>query len=172
MGQASRTIVESAFRQLGIPDLDYAREMADEYRRGRDGVDVLIPGAVDTLKWFRDQGVRMALVTNGASEMQRAKVEKHDLERWFDAVLIEGEVGLGKPEAGAYHNALVQVGSEPGETWMVGDNLEWEVAAPQLLGITGIWVDHEQKGLPEDSGVVPHRIIQAISDLVIHSGRQ
>jgi FMN phosphatase YigB (HAD superfamily) len=27
------------------------------------------------------------------------------------------------------------LGVEAHETWMVGDNLEWEVAAPQRLGI-------------------------------------
>ena len=27
------------------------------------------------------------------------------------------------------------------ETWMIGDNLEWEVVAPQRLGIYAIWID-------------------------------
>ena len=34
---------------------------------------------------------------------------------------------------------------------MVGDNLEWEVAAPQRLGIHAIWLDAYKAGLPAGS---------------------
>jgi putative hydrolase of the HAD superfamily len=48
---------------------------------------------------------------------------------------------------------------------MVGDNLEWEVAAPQRQGMVGIWVDAAGNGLPEDSTVTPDRIIRSITEL-------
>ena len=72
---------------------------------------------------------------------------------------IEGEYGLGKPEAELYWHAMHTLGGEPAVTWMVGDNLEWEVAAPQRLGITGIWHDPIGRGLPEDCAIRPDRII-------------
>ena len=34
---------------------------------------------------------------------------------------------------------------------MVGDNLEWDVAAPQRLGMSGVWIDARGRGLPEHS---------------------
>jgi FMN phosphatase YigB (HAD superfamily) len=37
------------------------------------------------------------------------------------------------------------LGVGPHETWMVGDNLEWEIVAPQRLGIYAIW--HDGAGL-------------------------
>ena len=48
---------------------------------------------------------------------------------------------------------------------MVGDHLEWDVGAPQRLGVTGIWVDGAGAGLPDQSAVVPHRIIRAFPEL-------
>ena len=52
------------------------------------------------------------------------------------------------------------------ETWMVGDNLEWEVAAPQRLGIHAIWHDGYGTGLPPDCPVRPDRIIRRLSELL------
>ena len=123
------------------------------------------PGALETLQAFKALGVKLALVTNGAAEPQRAKVERFQLAPLFDHVQIEGEAGFGKPEIRAYLHALEALGVEARDTWMVGDNLEWEVAAPQRLGIYAIWHDHLGEGLPPDSVVRPDRIIRSIAEL-------
>jgi putative hydrolase of the HAD superfamily len=49
---------------------------------------------------------------------------------------------------------------------MVGDLLEWEVAAPQRLGIYAVWHDPYGRGLPSDSSVRPDRIILRLADLI------
>ena len=33
------------------------------------------------------------------------------------------------------------LGVTAADTWMIGDNLEWEVEMPQRLGIYAIWMD-------------------------------
>jgi putative hydrolase of the HAD superfamily len=55
---------------------------------------------------------------------------------------------------------------KPHETWMVGDNLEWEVAAPQRLGIFAIWHDALGRGLPPGTTIRPDRIIRSLSELL------
>jgi putative hydrolase of the HAD superfamily len=47
----------------------------------------------------------------------------------------------------------------------VGDNLEWDVAAPQALGAYGIWVDVRRGGLLAGAAVRPDRVIHAIREL-------
>jgi len=84
----------------------------------------------------------------------------------FDHILIEGELGFGKPDRRVYETAMEALGSRPGETWCVGDNLEWEVVAPQRLGITGIWHDWRGRGLPTGTTVRPDRIIRSLPDLL------
>jgi putative hydrolase of the HAD superfamily len=54
----------------------------------------------------------------------------------------------------------------PEEAWMVGDNLEWDVAAPQRLGLRGVWVDGPGQGLPRGADVVPHRVIRVFPELL------
>jgi putative hydrolase of the HAD superfamily len=110
--------------------------------------------------------VKLALVTNGAAEPQRKKVVRFALEHRFDHIQIEGEHGFGKPEEQAYRHALAALGVEAKDSWMVGDNLEWEVVAPQRLGIFAIWYDGYGIGLPPDSPIRPDRIIRSLPELL------
>jgi putative hydrolase of the HAD superfamily len=54
----------------------------------------------------------------------------------------------------------------PASAWMVGDNLEWDVAAPQRLGLSAVWVDGPGHGLPAGSPVRPDRIVRAFPELL------
>ncbi len=126
----------------------------------------LFDGAHDVVDWFRVRGVKLALVTNGTSAAQRAKIERFDLEHRFHHIQIEGEHGFGKPEERAYRHALASLGAAPHEAWMVGDNLEWEVVAPQRLGIHAIWHDALGRGLPQDTQAKPDRIIRSLLELL------
>lgn len=125
-----------------------------------------LPGAIDALRRLRDRGVALALLTNGDTQGQRNKIERFGLAPFFNDILVEGELGYGKPDLRVYSRALSSLEVEPGETWMVGDNLEWDVSAPQKLGIAGIWVDYAGTGLPPATDVVPDRIMRSISELV------
>ena len=98
------------------------------------------PGALDALRTFRELGIKLALVTNGAAEVQRAKIERFELAPLFDAIVVEGEFGLGKPEPAVYTHALASLGVSAADAWMVGDNLEWDVVTPRALGMRGIWI--------------------------------
>jgi len=126
----------------------------------------VFPGAHDAIDALRALGVKLALVTNGAASPQRAKVERFALTHRFDHIQIEGEHGFGKPEQRAYLHAMQALGVNAPETWMVGDNLEWEVEAPQRLGIYAIWIDVHGEGLPADSSIKPDRIIRSLTELL------
>jgi putative hydrolase of the HAD superfamily len=164
--QARREIVTGALRWLGIEAPVVANEIADAYTVERAGTVQPVPGAIETLRSLRDQGVRLALITNGSTEVQRGKIERFGLVSLFDCILIEGEFGVGKPDPRVYRHTLDQLNVSPEETWMVGDNVEWDVAAPQRLGIVGIWLDIAGSGLPASSPVRPDRIIRTLSDLL------
>jgi putative hydrolase of the HAD superfamily len=48
---------------------------------------------------------------------------------------------------------------------MVGDHLEFDVGAPQRLGLRGVWVDRPGHGLPPGAAVTPYRIVRSLSEL-------
>jgi len=166
MPLARREVVAGALERLGIVAPELAVEIGDFYAAHSDGLVHPFPGAIDTLQTLLEYGVRLALITNGMAGHQRAKVDRFDLARFFDCVLIEGEFGVGKPDDRVYAHALGRLDAHPEQTWMVGDNLEWEVATPQRLGMTGIWVDSAGAGLPESSTVRPDRTIRSLPELL------
>jgi putative hydrolase of the HAD superfamily len=165
LAEARRTVATRAFAGLGLSE-DLALAFADRFSEVRERLAELFPGARQTLETIRAAGVRMALVTNGPSSTQRAKIERFTLAALFDHIQIEGEAGFGKPEERAYLHAMEALGVGPADTWMVGDHLEWEIAAPQRLGIYAIWHDPYGRGLPSDSSVRPDRIIRRLAELL------
>jgi putative hydrolase of the HAD superfamily len=163
---ASRRIVDAAFRSIGHELPQLAAIVANTYRDIRWDAIRPFPGALEALERMRGLGIRLGLVTNGSAGDQRAKIERFDLARHFAYILIEGEFGCGKPDQRVYEAAMHALGSEPATTWCVGDNLEWEVAAPQRLGVYSVWLDAAGTGLPADTAVRPDRIIRALTELV------
>ena len=168
---ARREIVALAFAEMSargesIPSGDVQRRLADRFSDYRNENLQLFPDAHAVIDSLRVQGVKLALITNGASEHQREKIARFELENRFDHIQIEGELGFGKPEPRAYLHAMKTLGVEAHETWMVGDNLEWEVIAPQKLGIYAIWYDPHGDGLPADSSARPDRIVRTLFELL------
>jgi len=169
---ARRRIVAVAFAGLAaagdpVPPESVGHALADAYNALHDQELSLFPEAHETLDRLKEFGVKLALITNGAAEPQRAKVVRFALEHRFDHIQIEGEHGFGKPEERAYIHAMEVLGVDPHETWMVGDNLEWEIVAPQRLGIYAIWHDGYGAGLPAASPIRPDRIIRRLSELLV-----
>jgi HAD superfamily hydrolase (TIGR01662 family) len=152
---------------LGRADEALAAAIAQDFAERRWERMTLFPGVTAALEALRARGVPLAMVTNGDATHQRRKIAQHDLERFFDVIVVEGEMGVGKPEEVVYRYALSELRVKPEEAWMVGDNLEWDVLAPQRLGLRGIWVDGPGQGLPKSCSMAPHRIIRAFPELVL-----
>jgi putative hydrolase of the HAD superfamily len=163
-------IVEFALDRLGRRAPELAAAIARDYAARRRAVMQLFPDSVACLSELRRRGIPLALVTNGDAGQQRDKIVRHDLARFFDVIVIEGEFGAGKPDEAVYRHALKALGMTPGETLMVGDHLEFDVGAPQRLGLTGVWMDRGGLGLPEGSDVRPHRIIRSLDELTASGG--
>jgi putative hydrolase of the HAD superfamily len=169
--EARREVVRDAFAALSsqgasVPALATQNAIADRFTDYRDEQMHIFPDAHDTIDTLRAKGVRLALITNGDGVGQRAKIERFDLTHRFHHIQIEGEHGFGKPEPRAYLHALERLGVGARDSWMVGDNLEWEVTAPQRLGIHAIWFDAHGAGLPEGSTVRPDRVVRKLSELL------
>jgi putative hydrolase of the HAD superfamily len=165
LSAARRQIVDMAIANVGCDDAGLASRIAERYDRCRDERMALFPGAVETLTWFRESGSRLALLTNGAADAQRQKIVRFHLEPLFDLILIEGELGFGKPDERIYRLALGELAAAPHETWMIGDNLEFDVEQPQKLGMTGVWIDAAGAGVPTSSAVRPDLVIKGLGEL-------
>lgn len=165
MFKARREIVKQALKDLQYFDEEAGCSLADNYTNRQLELVHLFPDSISTLERLKEQGIQLVLITNGNAEGQRWKINKFSLEQYFEFCLVEGEIGFGKPDSRVFELALNKLALKAEEVWMVGDNLVWDVQAPQKLGIFSIWNDYRKKGLPEGSEVIPDRIINSIGEL-------
>ena len=163
---AWRKIVAHGLAEIGAPNEQLAAEIVDDYAARRWKRMELFPEVHETLGRLRQRGVPLALVTNGDRGQQRRKIEQFDLARFFDVILIEGEFGVGKPDDRVYRHVLEALGISAAEAWMVGDNLEWDVIAPQRLGLRGVWIDASGQGLPEPTQSRPDFVLRAFTEIL------
>lgn len=162
--KARREIVRLAFEDLNLKNHFLADAIADHYSSVRNRSLSLIPGAKDTVLRLKELGMKLALITNGSSETQNEKIKRFDLSRFFDKILIEGEVGFGKPNERIYRIALQTLDVDPEDAWMIGDNLLWDVIAPQRIGVNGIWVN--PRGRKNTYDMEPFLTIQSLDQVI------
>ncbi len=163
--QARYEVITLALKKLGIVDDRYANTLATERARLHEEYIDLFPGAIETIKQLRSANYKLGMITNGAANVQNAKIDRFNLRDYFDFILVEGEIGYGKPDDRIYADALKITGVEAKKTWMVGDNLHFDILAAQQQGIFTVWNDHKNEGLTKDSVAIPDMIIHSITEL-------
>lgn len=165
MHEARRIIARAALEPSGLA-ADLCQRIADDMTDEKEAHVRPFEGALEVLQQLRQQGQRMGLLTNGCSLFQRRKLQRYALEPLFELILIEGELGYGKPDARVFRAALDHFGVPATDTWMIGDNLDADIAGAQQVGITGIWHDATGQGIPASSRVVPARVIRKLNELL------
>jgi putative hydrolase of the HAD superfamily len=80
------------------------------------------------------------VVTNGASEVQRAKLVAAGLENRIAGAVISGEVGVEKPDPAIFRLALRHAGCSALEAVMVGDHPENDIAGARAAGLDAVMV--------------------------------
>ncbi|SIQ94139.1 putative hydrolase of the HAD superfamily [Haladaptatus litoreus] len=97
----------------------------------------LVDGAHELLASFADDpDHELGILTNGAGHVQRAKLETHGLDSYFDAVVVSCEVGVGKPESGIFEVAKEKLSGDG--FVFVADDVERDVLPAQRAGFTGV----------------------------------
>jgi putative hydrolase of the HAD superfamily len=72
-------IVSSVLQCLGVSDPEICQEISVSYEKIRTELIAPRPGAIETLRQFHHDGIKLGLVTNGAKEPQRAKIDRFGL---------------------------------------------------------------------------------------------
>lgn len=85
--------------------------------------------------------IPMAVITNGASDTQRATLRAARIEDRFAVIVISGEVSLAKPDPSIYRLAIEALGVQAAETWHIGDSLSTDVAGALAAGLIPIWLN-------------------------------
>lgn len=159
-----KEIWERALREQGTEDAALAEELGEFFRNRRREFQDRLPGAEEVLHALQRAGVRIGLLTNGAPSLQREKIERSGLGMFFDAAVVSGEVGTGKPEPGIFLHLLERLGVAPDEALMVGNSLSRDIVGGRRAGLRTCWLALE--GEDEPVGLVePDFTIRSLGEL-------
>jgi YjjG family noncanonical pyrimidine nucleotidase len=111
---------------------------------------------------------KISIVTNGLREVQRPRLERLDLMKHFDSVVVSDEIGVAKPHIDYFHHVYQSIHQPPvkEEILIVGDNLASDIQGGINFGIHTCWLNH---GKPNQTKIKPHfeiDHIHGISDLL------
>jgi putative hydrolase of the HAD superfamily len=138
------------------------KELSEKYIQERQHRHVVYEDVVPTLRYLKEN-YRLGLLTNGAPDLQRTKLDASGLADFFDAVIISGEVGIGKPDPRIFELALDQLGAAAHTTAMIGNSLRSDVAPALELHLMTIWVNREVKH--RDDTIIPNAEVSNLTEL-------
>lgn len=118
----------------------------------------------ETLKYLRSK-YRLGLLTNGYPHMQRKKLEKSGLEKYFEAVIVSGEHGMHKPDVRIFQFACEKLNLKPEEIIFVGDTFAADILGALRCGMKPIWI-HSDSLMKTNADVVKINRIEELSDLL------
>lgn len=109
------------------------------------------------------QNTKTAIITNGGTQMQKAKIEKTRLDKIFDVIIISDEVGIKKPDPQIFNLALQRLNVSTSESLYVGDNLKNDIEGCQNIGMKGVW--YNPKKHKNDTDIMPFMEICNFTEL-------
>lgn len=137
-----------ALSNRGVRDASLAEELSALFPR--ETLRRCVPFAeVEAELHDLKQRYTLGLLTNGAPDLQRSKIEGAQLPNVFDAVLISGEVGVGKPEPRIFEVAVEALDASVTETVMVGDNPSRDILGARRAGMRSVWINRDGQRLPD-----------------------
>jgi HAD superfamily hydrolase (TIGR01493 family) len=146
-------------------DTSLASAVRDAYLRHRVTSTQLLPGVTDVLDVLAGRH-RLAVITNGGSDIQHRRLQHLGLHRYFEFVLASTDVNAGKPEAAIFEYALRRMNLEPASAWHVGDGLHTDVAGALNAGLgAAVWLNRHA-AVREERHPAPHHEIRALSELI------
>jgi len=158
---------ELALADHGVSDPDLAAELARKFRLERARRYAAYPDVLPVLERLRPR-FALGVVTNGPSDLQRTKLARSGLERFFDTVAISMEVGVTKPDPAIFRFALDRLGPEARTAVMVGNSLRSDIAGAKATGIRAVRIIRPRPPddfIPADAGPEPDAVIRSLSEL-------
>jgi len=101
-------------------------------------------GAIPLLETLKQQGKRIAIITEGPQDSQERTVAALGLEPYFDRLITTNKLGVAKID-GLFGKALEMVSVKSEEVVMVGDSWERDVVPAVEAGIMCVWFAEKEE---------------------------
>jgi putative hydrolase of the HAD superfamily len=108
---------------------------------------------------------KLGIVSNFAlPECVDKLLERHGLDRFFDAVVVSGAVNKRKPSPEIFEKALEKLGVSAENAVFVGDTVDADIEGAKSAGMKAIFI--ERRPQKEVEGVCPDLTIKDLGELL------
>ena len=98
---------------------------------------------LDTLKSLKEQGYKLAILSNGTPNLLNDLVKTNNLENFFDDIFSIEDVGIYKPDTRVYDIPIKKYGIKKNEVIFLSSNT-WDVSGGGNYGYQAIWVNRNR----------------------------
>lgn len=130
---------------FGIDRPDVSTAFAQDFITNISQLTYLFPEAFNILKYLKNKGYQLFVLTNGFEEVQYPRLKNSHLDRLFDAVITSEAAQAMKPSQAIFTYAQAQTGADLSRSLMIGDDLEVDIEGARNFGMDQLWVNHEGK---------------------------
>lgn len=139
---AWRKLVQKCFSSIGsvstqLFDAVYERFAEPDVWRIYDDVR-------PSLSELHQRGYRLGIISNWDLRLQ-SLLDRFDLSRYFDSVILSVDVGATKPSSLIFQHAVRALGMRPEELLHVGDSFEEDVEGARKAGLHAVLLDRSHK---------------------------
>ncbi len=146
---------------FSIGDEPLARKMDVLFLEALPTRRLLFPYTIEILRYLKEKGYQLHLITNGFEETQRSKLLYAGLSEFFTEVITsEGSNSL-KPHKEIFEYAFRVTGAVPEESIMLGDSIEVDIQGAINAGIDQVYVNH----LRQEPSLRPTYTVHSLKEL-------
>ncbi|MFG3532741.1 HAD family hydrolase [Streptomyces sp. NPDC047917] len=141
-----------------------AAQLWQEYVGFMAAAVTCLPEVLEGLARLRAAAWTIGVITNGASDIQRAKLAATGLADLVDGVAVSGDLEIRKPDPRLFQLAVSRCGANLLDGgWMVGDNPAGDIGGGQRAGLRTIWL----RGRPWPNGLPDaHHVVDDVTDAI------
>lgn len=122
------------------------------YRRAKNGTMVLYPRVNHTLIELMKMGIKRTVISDAPKMEVWLRIVGLGLHHYFDEIITSEDFGVKKPDPKPYRRALEVLGTEPGETLMVGDWPDRDIKGAKGVGMRTAWAKYGDTFGTKESG--------------------
>ena len=145
-------VLTKEFDLVGNPPIE---SLVNEYIETYPSFSIEIEGSTRTINALRSSGIKVGILTNGPSILQRSVISSLGFDDIVDAVVISEESGFRKPQNEIYSLILSKLGVVANHSVMVGDSLEADIEGALAAGVhpVAFKLSSTPKGVPSCSSM-------------------
>ncbi|MFC5531887.1 HAD family hydrolase [Cohnella yongneupensis] len=148
---------------LGVDNPSLGQQLAEHFPAQRRSLPYVYDETFAVLDELR-KDYKLLLLTNGSPDLQQEKLDgMPTLIPYFDAIVISGDFGEGKPSPRLFAHATERIGITAEEGVMVGDKLTTDILGANRVGMTSIWINRHEATRNDE--IVPKHEIRSLNEL-------